>query len=65
MLLLTDRFNQNILRYIGSTGSDVFQDIEGHLKGGIPNRDLDSRASSWESFASARANLFVQTRKMH
>jgi len=33
-------FNLNITRYIDATEPEDLQDIEAHLKGGIPDRDV-------------------------
>jgi type I restriction enzyme M protein len=35
-------FNLNLPRYIDSTEPEDLQDIDGHLRGGIPERDLDA-----------------------
>jgi len=37
--------NLNLPRYIDSSEPEDLQDIEAHLKGGIPNRDLDGLAA--------------------
>ena len=34
-------FNLNLPRYIDSTEPEDLQDIDGHLRGGIPDRDID------------------------
>lgn len=34
-------FNLNLPRYIDSSEPGDLQDIDGHLQGGIPNRDID------------------------
>lgn len=51
-------FNLNIPRYIDSTDSEDLQDIDAHLRGGIPNRDIDALKSYWEVFAGVQAALF-------
>jgi len=35
------------------------QDIDGHLRGGIPTRDLDAFAADWQVFPGVRAALFA------
>ena len=35
-------YNLNIPRYIDSTEPEDLQDIDAHLRGGIPNRDIDA-----------------------
>ena len=43
-----NEFNLNIPRYIDSQQAEDIQDIEGHLKGGIPNTDVDALQSYWD-----------------
>lgn len=50
-------FNLNIPRYIDSSEPEVIQDIEAHLKGGIPNRDIDALDKYWQLFPSLKAQL--------
>jgi type I restriction enzyme M protein len=52
-------FNLNLPRYIDSTEPEDLQDIEAHLKGGIPNRDIDGLAPYWEVLPSVRRELFA------
>lgn len=52
-------FNLNLPRYIDSTEPEDLQDIEAHLKGGIPNRDIDGLAAYWQVFPSVRHELFT------
>lgn len=51
-------YNLNIPRYIDSSEPEDIQDLHAHLKGGIPNRDLDALQPYWEAFPSLRAALF-------
>ncbi|MBI5059901.1 N-6 DNA methylase [candidate division KSB1 bacterium] len=51
-------YNLNIPRYIDSTEPEDLQDIEGHLQGGIPDRDIDDLANYWKVFPSLRSELF-------
>jgi len=51
-------FNLNLPRYIDSTEPEDLQDIEGHLRGGIPERDLDALAAYWQVLPGVRAALF-------
>lgn len=55
-------YNLNLPRYIDSTEIEDLQDIEGHLRGGIPNRDLDALHAYWEVIPSVRAALFEDLR---
>ncbi len=56
-------FNLNIPRYIDSQQAEDIQDIEGHLKGGIPSRDIDALENYWTVFPSLKAELFKPFRK--
>jgi type I restriction enzyme M protein len=51
-------FNLNLPRYIDSTEPEDLQDIDGHLRGGIPKRDLDALDAYWQVFPGVRAALF-------
>ena len=51
-------FNLNLPRYIDGTEPEDLQDIDGHLRGGIPERDLDALAAYWKVLPSLRAALF-------
>ena len=48
-------FNLNLPRYIDSTEPEDLQDIDGHLRGGIPERDLDALGAYWKVLPSVRA----------
>ena len=55
-------YNLNLPRYIDSTEPEDLQDIAGHLRGGIPERDLDAPdnalAAYWQVLPGVRAALF-------
>lgn len=53
-----NEFNLNIPRYIDSSEEEDIQDIEAHLKGGIPKHDIDLLENYWEIFKSLRTELF-------
>jgi type I restriction enzyme M protein len=55
-------YNLNLPRYIDSTEAEDIQDIDGHLNGGIPERDLDALKHHWEVLPSVRAALFEPAR---
>ena len=55
-------YNLNLPRYIDSTEVEDLQDIEGHLRGGIPSRDLDALHAYWQVIPSVRAALFEDMR---
>ena len=51
-------FNLNLPRYIDSSEPEDIQDIDGHLRGGIPERDLDALDDYWKVLPAVRAALF-------
>jgi type I restriction enzyme M protein len=51
-------FNLNLPRYIDSTEPEDLQDIEGHLRGGIPAHDIDALDRYWQVIPGVRAALF-------
>jgi type I restriction enzyme M protein len=51
-------YNLNLPRYIDSTEPEDLQDINGHLRGGIPERDIDALGSYWNIMPAVRAELF-------
>ena len=55
-------FNLNIPRYIDSQQTEDIQDIEGHLKGGIPSRDVDALQAYWKVCPQLRQVLFKANR---
>ncbi|WP_426177403.1 N-6 DNA methylase [Massilia sp. TWR1-2-2] len=55
-------FNLNLPRYIDSTEPEDLQDIDGHLRGGIPESDLNALAAYWQVLPSVRAVLFSSLR---
>jgi type I restriction enzyme M protein len=55
-------FNLNIPRYIDSQEPEDIQDIEGHLKGGIPVADVDALSRYWSVCPKLRQALFADLR---
>ncbi len=51
-------FNLNLPRYIDSTEPEDLHDIDAHLRGGIPTRDVDAFAADWQVMPGMRAALF-------
>ena len=51
-------FNLNLPRYIDSSEPEDLQDINAHLNGGIPERDIDAFAADWQQMPGLRAALF-------
>ncbi len=55
---LKNDFNLNIPRYIDSSEPEDLQDIDAHLRGGIPDRDIDALERYWEVMPGVREVLF-------
>ena len=51
-------FNINIPRYIDSSEPEDLHDLEAHMRGGIPECDIDDLSRYWKVFPSLRAVLF-------
>jgi type I restriction enzyme M protein len=51
-------FNLNLPRYIDSSEPEDLQDIDGHLRGGIPDRDVDALDRYWQVVPAVRPLLF-------
>ncbi len=52
-------YNLNLPRFIDSTEPEDLQDIEAHLKGGIPLADIDSLQRYWQVLPAVRQALFA------
>ena len=57
-----NEFNLNLPRYIDSQQVEDKQDIEGHLKGGIPKADGDALQHFWDVCPTLRQVLFKANR---
>ena len=55
-------FNLNIPRYIDSSEAEDIQDLHAHLRGGIPERDIDALSDYWDAFPQLRSQLFKPNR---
>jgi type I restriction enzyme M protein len=53
-----NNFNLNLPRYVDTSEPEDIQDIDGHLRGGIPDRDLDALERYWKVFPGVREVLF-------
>ena len=51
-------YNLNIPRYIDSQEEEDIQDIEAHLVGGIPKRDVDALENYWTVYPTLKRSLF-------
>jgi type I restriction enzyme M protein len=57
-----NEFNLNLPRYIDSQQVEDLQDIEGHLRGGIPERDVDALCRYWKVCPNLRQVLLKANR---
>nr|WP_287411679.1 class I SAM-dependent DNA methyltransferase [Pseudodesulfovibrio sp.] len=55
-------FNLNLPRYIDSQEPEDRQDIEGHLRGGIPEGDVDALSLYWDVCPNLKIALFNENR---
>ena len=55
-------FNLNLPRYIDNQEPEDIQDIEGHLRGGIPAADIDALQPYWDVCPELRQTLFKANR---
>jgi type I restriction enzyme M protein len=53
-----NEYNLNIPRYIDSSEPEDLHDLDAHLNGGIPNRDIDALHAYWDVFPTLREALF-------
>ena len=54
----THDFNLNLPRYIDSSEPEDLHDLNAHLNGGIPNRDIAALDNYWQVFPTLRPVLF-------
>ncbi len=57
-----NEFNLNLPRYIDSQKQEDRQDIEGHLRGGIPQSDIDALKAYWAVCPGLKKALFKECR---
>ncbi|MEK8088383.1 type I restriction-modification system subunit M [Thermithiobacillus plumbiphilus] len=57
-----NEYNLNLPRYIDGTEAEDRQDIEGHLKGGIPVADLEALQPYWDVCPHLKSALFKPCR---
>ena len=60
--ILKNGYNLNLPRYIDSQQAEDLQDIEGHLRGGIPQADVDALQSYWTVCPQLKNALFTPNR---
>ena len=59
--IVKNEFNLNIPRYIENIDTEDEQDIDGHLHGGIPAKDIDDM-QYWSLFKNLKTKLFKNLR---
>lgn len=57
-----NEYNLNIPRYIDTQEEEDIQDLDAHLNGGIPLKDIDGLQAYWEVYPSLRKLLFSDLR---
>lgn len=55
-------YNLNIPRYIDASEEEDLHDLDAHLNGGIPNRDVDALERYWQVMPNLRTALFEPAR---
>lgn len=55
-------YNLNIPRYIDAQEEEDIQDIEAHIFGGIPERDIEALKKYWKLFPNLKNDLFSPQR---
>lgn len=58
-----NNYNLNIPRYIDTSEPEDTQDLSAHLKGGIPNADIETLNTYWQVFPKLRQKLFKPERE--
>ncbi|KKK50225.1 hypothetical protein LCGC14_3127150, partial [marine sediment metagenome] len=58
-----NEYNLNIPRYIDTQEEEDIQDLNAHLNGGIPQRDIDALENYWEVYPNLRKELFTPIRE--
>lgn len=58
-----NEYNLNIPRYIDSQEPEDIQDIEAHLLGDIPLRDIDALENYWEVYPTMRKAMFGKAKR--
>ena len=53
-------YNLNIPRYVSAPDTEILQDINAHLYGGLPKHDIDQLATYWDVCPSLRSDLFSE-----
>jgi type I restriction enzyme M protein len=57
-----NEYNLNIPRYIDTQEAEDIQDLDAHLNGGIPNRDIEGLDKYWQVYPNLKKVLFEPLR---
>lgn len=58
-----NEYNLNIPRYIDTQEEEDIQDLNAHLNGGIPQKDIDALQEFWTVYPNLRKDLFTPIRE--
>lgn len=58
-----NEYNLNIPRYIDTQEEEDIQDLNAHLNGGIPQKDIDALEEYWTVYPNLRKDLFSPIRE--
>lgn len=58
-----NEYNLNIPRYIDTQEAEDIQDLDAHLNGGIPNRDIEGLDKYWQVYPNLKKVLFEPLRE--
>ena len=53
-------YNLNLPRYVSAPDTEILQDIDAHLYGGLPKHDIDQLGNYWDVCPSLREDLFCE-----
>ncbi len=56
-------YNLNLPRYVDTSEPEDLQDIDGHIRGGIPNFDIDDLSKYWNLFNSLKPELIKKSNR--
>lgn len=59
----TNEYNLNIPRYIDGQDEEDIQDIQAHLLGDIPNRDVEALQPYWDVYPNLKEHLFHPSKR--
>lgn len=55
--IVKNDYNLNIPRYIEARDTEIVQNIEAHLKGGLPKHDIDQLSDYWDALPTLKDEL--------